>query len=47
MNITSCINHTCATIANGLICKPLISFDEKSITFCVSSVSGCVIGDST
>jgi len=45
MNITSCINHTCATIANGSICKPLYSFDEKSIIICVSTTTGCVIGD--
>ncbi|CAD8160881.1 unnamed protein product [Paramecium octaurelia] len=47
MNVTSCISHTCATVANGSICKPLYGFDEKQITICVPSASGCIIGDQT
>ncbi|CAD8176717.1 unnamed protein product [Paramecium octaurelia] len=46
-NTTTCISHTCATVANGQICKPVYSFDEKSITICVTTASGCVVGDST
>ncbi|CAD8149529.1 unnamed protein product [Paramecium octaurelia] len=44
VEVTSCINHTCATVANGSICKPVYSFDEKSITVCVMTSSGCSSG---
>ncbi|CAD8087924.1 unnamed protein product [Paramecium sonneborni] len=46
VNSTSCINHTCATIANGSVCKPIYSFDDKQITICVTTASGCAVGDS-
>ncbi|CAD8072604.1 unnamed protein product [Paramecium sonneborni] len=44
IEVTSCINHTCATVAKGAVCNPLISFDEKKITVCVMTSSGCVQG---